>query len=800
MAAGAAGRAGLRAPDTAEYLFCALFALVAAVSWAALTLAELRVFSGPRLLLLSLALIVAGAVWSRRAHLPRPSLGLPALLWVLALAATGASLTRPVESLVDGADENIYRHLASLITHRGGLAVNDRLLASTPPEDWQALLMLERHWPHRLNRFDGGIQAAAGQPRLEPNFLHLLPAWIAAVMVIGGPAAAPWAGPLLALLSPVALFLVVRRLFTTEAAVAASALLVTNSAQVWAGRLPLSELPAQLFVVSGIFFFVWWLSDRSALPALFAGVAFGLAALSRLDTLILIIPFVAAVLAIDSFQDGRTNRGIVATALGVLLLQAVLHSVTVSLPYPLRLVRHMARDDSLAALGALAAAVNVALGVIALVRLSGRRLPSWAIARAGQLAAVSLLAWLAWRIGAGFTTHHLVLALTPFGAIVACIGVVWLAGKRDLGIALVTTLLLASSVAYVESARDSPELPGVLRRDIPVLLPLSLLAVGALLFPAGARPPRRFVGVGAAMWLMITGAAHVPVVWLESSGIETRRVLDDLASTFPPDALVVVEPGLPTHLDLALDFTFDRTALTRRHGEAAGPAVRAAITRTVDARAPVFIIARDGSAAPPESAKPLAGLALEPTRTVSLPVDGLLPSLGAWPDTIEHVVYPLSVYQARNIASLPWHVDIGGQDYGALGTGWREREAMLGATGRWTTGAAAEIAIPALKCVDSPSLTLHARLATLRPDGLPQPAIRLAVNDELVGLLTPEDSGFRVYALALPPALARQVCRTAATMTLVAPEFVPRRDAGLLDDRSLGVAIDWVEIDGRQMK
>ena len=47
-----------------------------------------------------------------------------------------------------------------------------------------------------------------------------------------------------------------------------------------------------------------------------------------------------------------------------------------------------------------------------------------------------------------------------------------------------TTLLLVSSVAYVESARhDKPELPGVLRRDIPVLLPLSLITVTALLFP-----------------------------------------------------------------------------------------------------------------------------------------------------------------------------------------------------------------------------------------------------------------------------------------------------------------------------
>ena len=397
-------------------------------------------------------------------------------------------------------------------------------------------------------------------------------------------------------------------------------------------------------------------------------------------------------------------------------------------------------------------------------------------------------------MGNGIMTHHLVLALTPPGAVLACIGVIWLAGKRDLRIALVTTLLLVSSVAYVESARDKPELPGVLRRDIPVLLPLSLIAVTALLFPAGARPLRRLVGVGAAVWLVATGAAHLPVVWLESSGARDHRALADLAGEFPPDALVIVEPGLPTHLDLALDFTFDRTALAQRRVPAARPAVRAAITRTLNARTPVFILARNGSEAPSEDATALAGLALEPKRTLTLPVDGLFPSLGAWPDTIEHVVYPLSVYQARNIATFPWRVDIGGQDYGTLGAGWRDRETLLGVSGRWTTGDAAEIAIPALDCADRSSLALRVRLASLRPAGLPQPPVRLTINGDVVGSLTPEDSGFRVYALSLSPALTGQVCRTPTTMILSAPQFVPRRDAGLADDRPLGVAVDWVEV------
>src|SRR4029077_7569707 len=136
-----------------------------------------------------------------------------------------------------------------------------------------------------------------------------------------------------------------------------------------------------------------------------------------------------------------------------------------------------------------------------------------------------------------------------------------------------------------------------------------------------------------------------------------------------------------------------------------------------------FVLARNGSEAPSEDAAALAGLALEPKRGFTLPVDGLFPALGAWPDTIEHVVYPLSVYQARNIATFPWRVDIGGQDYGTLGAGWRDRETLLGASGRWTTGAAAEIAIPALDCAARSSLTLRVRLASPRTAGVPQTAV-----------------------------------------------------------------------------
>ena len=201
--------------------------------------------------------------------------------------------------------------------------------------------------------------------------------------------------------------------------------------------------------------------------------------------------------------------------------------------------------------------------------------------------------------------------------------------------------------------------------------------------------------MGAGVWLVVTGAAHVPVVWLESS----ERKRNARSSIRPGNS----HPMRSSSWSRGCPLTSIRAGLhvrSHRAGATAGACRRSGRPRRnhagLKASAPVFIVARNGSEAPAEDATALAGLALEPKRTLTLLSTGLFPALGAWPDTIEHVVYPVSVYQARNIATLPWHVDIGGQDYGTLGAGWRDREALLGASGRWTAGGGAEIAIPAL--------------------------------------------------------------------------------------------------------
>ena len=188
------------------------------------------------------------------------------------------------------------------------------------------------------------MQARDGDPRLRPNFFHLTPAWIAAVTAIAGPPAAVYAVPLIAWLVPVGLFLLARRLISVPAGMAASALLAVNPGHVWAGRLPLSETLAAYLIVSGLAFAVLWLVSNDRAAGGVAGMAIGLAALDRIDALLMVVPVVLVLLLVEWRRAGR-RLAPVAVPLALLTVHCIAHALTVSKPYTQRLLfRSVAHD------------------------------------------------------------------------------------------------------------------------------------------------------------------------------------------------------------------------------------------------------------------------------------------------------------------------------------------------------------------------------------------------------------------------------------------------------------------------
>ncbi len=285
-----------------EAIFTLLFILVAAVSWAALLLAELGAFSGRRVLLCAAIIAAAVAFAGRRdlkaAFATRAAVTPWALIsLVLTLACAAAFVSRPGECLIDGRDASVYVAIGRTIEQTGGIISSDPVREIVGADALVPLLARDSLWPHELTRFPGGIQVPEGDDRLVPLFHHLLPAWIATFSSLAGQRGGYFVNAFFGVLGVFALWLVGRRGWSPVAGGVAAALLAVNSGQILYSRLTFSEVPAQFLMLAGVFFTLQALDTRSRLAGGCAGAAIGLAGFARLDALIVLVPLTAVFLA-----------------------------------------------------------------------------------------------------------------------------------------------------------------------------------------------------------------------------------------------------------------------------------------------------------------------------------------------------------------------------------------------------------------------------------------------------------------------------------------------------------------------
>jgi len=799
--------------DAIDRWFARIFVAIAGLSWAGLLLAEVGAFRlGPLALLgggvVAVGLVVIEAALRRDS---RKRTSTASAFVVIALVAVAMAVVLPPgDPIVAGADESVYLHLASGIRRSGAILSSDPLLEETPQDDWPRLFSRDRYWPQRLNRFDGGVQIADSGPILQPGFFHLLPVAIAGVETLVGDRAGAYVPPVFAVLGMVALFLLARRLISAAAAVGAAGLVAISLAEAWCGRQPLSELPTQYFVMSGLLFFTWWHAERSVAAALLSGVAFGLAAFTRLDVLMLVTPMLILVLAVcwwdrlasraaPSDERRALGRGLTALTITVVVVtgHALVHAATIAQPYTLRIGRHFLRDRTLPAFVVAAAALAAFAAIAA---LGHRR--RWKVAALSRylgpaIALVTIAIVL--RHPQRLLESPLIYLLTGPGLALAAVGLVTWSWRDDASSWLVLLLAAASAVAYLDMPRDLPEMPSVFRRTLPVLFPLAALLLGALLVPPDARRWRRIAGAVAFLALGVAGARHITSIIGRPIPVGGRAALMEIARDVPASALLIVDGGFPSHAALALDFSLGRTAIS---GDFVfredAPDRRAALSRLI---AHIGATSRDvfflGSASPSTLPTALpAGWTPFPVTTTRLEYEALERRRTGWPSEVQKVEQPVTLYRLvppQGRIALPMRVDIGGPDLQLSQGGWYPAEAMLGTGGRWT-GPSATARLPAAACPSDRRLVLQIRAATLRPAGLIQPRVRLSLNDTPIGELGPADSAFRVYALGLPLAAVSQVCTAPSTLGIETGTFVPARDAGSPDRRELGLAVDWVEL------
>ena len=783
----------------ADAAYAAVFAAVAVWSWVGIVLAEAGRFHASWLFGLAVpaSVVAAACAWRAIRASGRRRTSARAVAALAAVAACAAALSaRPGEFLVDGNDGSVYLGIGRSLIRHHALIHPEPLLDLVPTSDWGAVFLRDRYPPHVFNLFPGGIQLYPGVNAVQPNFFHLFPVWLAMADIASGTHAPYYVSPLFSVVAIVGFWLLARALTTPLAATLASLLLVANLAQVWFARVPTTEVMAQAFTLSGVYFALLCYRRPGVTTGVLAAMAFGLACFIRVDMLAFSIPAVVCFLGVVAVERRWSSPWTwCALILAGMVAHAVAHALLVSTPYTDRLLYHAFLGRSVTAGSRILPPLVLAAGAIAFV-LSRRARGSGVASRLSVLVFVAILGGAAYRIWPQVTGGYLVMLMNPLGVGLVLAGaVVWIGGDRSAPTLLILGLLLTSALVYGESVRDRTTMPTLFRRFVPVILPLSALCIGILIDRLWRR--------GTPWRLAVTMAwAVLVVLWASDAGplmaaTPMRGVHSEiarLAARLPTDVIVVTDQTTPSHFGLSLSRTFRRDVLW--------------VTPTADTARALERLARRTSRplmiarVPTETTlgvltgRELIGFDLSPPRIETLRMTEVQPTIDRLPSTMVEREVTIEWYTARlrEATAVPGPAEIGAGDLASRIGGFYEPETMGEASARWTREQA-QVQLLRMPAIERATLVL--RLAAPRPASMAPPVVRVALDGVEIGTTSALGAGFQLVEIPVPEQSRARLTSGSSVLTLTVPTFVPAEHGMGADWRQLGVVVDWVRVDAR---
>jgi hypothetical protein len=202
--------------------------------------------------------------------------------WVTAVAIAVVSVVInspfPSEQVIGGRDGATYLATGASLADAGSLLIDAREGAFADAAD------LEFGGP--------GFFDSRADGRLSPQFLHGLPALLAAGKQIGGDGVMLRLNALLGGLALMTVFAFGSRLVGPWFALLAELALSVNLVFAFYARAPYSEILAMVFVYSGLWFLWRGFESQSRRETIIAGAMLGGSFLARIDSLVLLVPLV----------------------------------------------------------------------------------------------------------------------------------------------------------------------------------------------------------------------------------------------------------------------------------------------------------------------------------------------------------------------------------------------------------------------------------------------------------------------------------------------------------------------------
>lgn len=317
-------RSGLPTPLDRAFDSVAVFAIVTSI--VGLTSALCGVFHAVQVLLLSL-LITGLYAWKVPSGAVLAGKAAPRWLHVALLLVVALFFRLPVYNYVlGGQDEGLYTNIAQSIERTGGIEVRD-----PTAEQLKGSRYLEKYLGE--NRFHDvwgnpyllGVYSNPHDPaKLEFQFYHLFPVWMALFAGLFGPTFGVYALTFFALLSTLFLYRLALILTNSQgAALMAGLLLALSPLHAFFSKFPVTEVPALAFTLLGFTYVAaYWSNGGGGTSSrrwlVWSALAFGCMFVTRMSGFTYMPFFVAAALASQMCDPDRTrNRSVQFWAAGV---------------------------------------------------------------------------------------------------------------------------------------------------------------------------------------------------------------------------------------------------------------------------------------------------------------------------------------------------------------------------------------------------------------------------------------------------------------------------------------------------
>ena len=777
-------------------------------------------------------LLWRGTLLARGAARPTLTALAPVALVALCLWRSGP----PAEYVMGGKDPGAYMNTGIQIAQRGALQTVDPVVSSVPAPLRDLFFPSHHQDTYYSVRFMGFFIMDPDRGLVLDQFPHLFPASIAVAYGVNGLTGARYAPMAWTLLGLVAVYLVGARLLGTAAAAAGTALLALNVIEVWFGRYPNAEAPAQALLFAAMLAWSRAQADDQPYFGPVAASLVGMLLFLRFDMILALAGFVGAA-AIGRAAGQRPVIGFFAT-LTLWLAAAALYLFGMMKPYmalPIIFLTNLPawQAAALALAGLLAIALLAGASRLAITR---RLLPALPPALILIVLALAVYAWF-FRTVSGRTAEHDAMALrtfalyvTPLGVAAALVGYVAAVRRRFLQDSVFLLTLTIYACFFFYKIRIVPEHFWMARRFLPVILPGALLLVGYAALgrwredPSPQPSPRKRgegdvaadsrTRVGRALTYARYAAGAIVIAALGASYWQQSRPIADhveyagliprleaLASKFADNDLVIVESrdASDVHvLALPLAYIYARNVILLANRRPDPAQFKAFLDWAQTRYKQIYFMGGGGTdlLSRDVGVRPVGTEIFQIPEWASTPRE--LPTQARRKE-FDFSIYALTSTDANGAAlTAPTAtagivtLDVGvNDDLNVVRFHAKERHGN-GTTFRWSR----DVSYISLMGIPATATTLTLVMDDgRRPAAAPKAEIQVALDDHVLGKAT-VGPDFHGYTFSIPPDVAAKAAtRTVpARLTLRTNIWRPKSVIGVPDDRDLGVMVDRVEV------